>query len=77
MKAKIVDVLRRLLAHNDRPAVSIDENTSLFSAGLNLDSLMAAQLSVMLEGEFGKDPYSAGLIPVSVGDILRFYEESK
>jgi acyl carrier protein len=37
--------------------------------------LEAAELSAMLEDEFGSDPFSAGgELPENVGDILAFYE---
>jgi acyl carrier protein len=53
------------------------EDTSLFGDGLELDSLEAAELSVMLEDAFGVDPFSsADQMPQTVGDILAFYEVS-
>ena len=47
---------------------------SLWGEGLGLDSLEAAELSAMLEDEFGSDPFSAGGdLPEKVGDVLAFY----
>ena len=40
-----------------------------------IDSLEAAELSAMLEDEFGTDPFSAGEeMPETVGEVLAFYE---
>ncbi|HWJ10141.1 MAG TPA: hypothetical protein VNS46_12240 [Nocardioides sp.] len=47
----------------------------LYGGGLELDSLEAAELSAMLEDEFGTDPFSAGdEMPETVGEVLAFYE---
>lgn len=49
-------------------------HTGLWGDGLGLDSLEAAELSAMLEDEFGSDPFSAGgELPATVADILDFY----
>ena len=48
--------------------------TGLWGEGLELDSLEAAELSALLEDEFGTDPFSeGGDLPETVGDILAFY----
>jgi acyl carrier protein len=50
------------------------DETGLWGDGLGLDSLEAAELSAMLEDEFGSDPFSAGGdLPERVGDIVAFY----
>ncbi|HVK28001.1 acyl carrier protein [Nocardioides aromaticivorans] len=50
-------------------------DTDLYGGGLELDSLEAAELSAMLEDEFGTDPFSAGEeMPETVGEVLAFYE---
>ena len=50
------------------------DETGLWGDGLGLDSLEAAELSAMLEDEFGTDPFSAGGdLPERVGDIVAFY----
>lgn len=41
---------------------------------LGLDSLELAELSAILEDELGTDPYSEGLTPVTVGELLAFYD---
>ncbi len=54
--------------------VSLD--ASLFSEGVGLDSLDVAELSAVLEDEFGSDPFSTGLMPETIGDIVAFYDET-
>ena len=48
---------------------------SLLHEDLDLDSLELAELSVTLEDEFGVDPYSAGLMPRTVGEVIAFYHD--
>lgn len=54
-------------------AVDFDRDTSLFADGIGLDSLSTAELSAMLEDDFGTDPFSAGQMPRTIGEILDFY----
>ena len=73
VEARVIETIRRLLARYARTD-SVTPQSRLYSDGLGLDSLGAAELSTMLEMAFGRDPYSAGLIPRSVDEIVRFYE---
>ena len=53
----------------------LPDELPLFGDGLALDSLEAAELSVVLEDTYGRDPFSAGgELPQTVGDVLSFYE---
>jgi len=53
----------------------LPDGLPLFGDGLALDSLEAAELSVVLEDTYGRDPFSAGgELPQTVGDVLSFYE---
>jgi len=53
----------------------LPDDLALFGDGLALDSLEAAELSVVLEDTYGRDPFSAGgELPATVGDVLSFYE---
>ncbi|MEH3034309.1 MAG: hypothetical protein PGN07_09795 [Aeromicrobium erythreum] len=47
--------------------------TPLYSDGAGLDSLETAELSATLEDVHGSDPYSAGDMPQTLGEILAFY----
>ena len=51
-----------------------DRSTPLFADGLGLDSLETAELSALLEDEYGKDPFSSETMPQTVGDIVDFYD---
>jgi acyl carrier protein len=50
---------------------------TLYADGIGLDSLETAELSALLEDEFGADPFSAGdELPQTGGEILSFYDEA-
>ena len=67
----IVDTIRTLLARRDGDIpVTLDSN---LHADLDLDSLELAELSAILEDDLGRDPYTAGVVPRTVGDIVGFY----
>jgi acyl carrier protein len=68
-------VIAEFLQRNDKPPAELTDDLGLFGDGLGLDSLEAAELSAVLEDEFGSDPFSSGDdLPQTVGDILAFYE---
>ncbi|MDT4940506.1 MAG: acyl carrier protein [Pseudonocardiales bacterium] len=54
--------------------VEFDRSTPLYADGIGLDSLETAELSAVLEDEFGRDPFSAETMPQTVGDILDFFD---
>lgn len=71
------DVIDTFLKRADRSIDDVTHETDLWGEGLGLDSLEAAELSVMLEDAFGVDPFStAEEMPQTVGDVLSFYEVS-
>ena len=43
---------------------------------LKLDSLEVAELSVLLEDDLGKDPYSEGVEPRTIGEVVEFYKSA-
>ena len=51
-----------------------DRSTPLYAEGIGLDSLETAELSAVLEDEFGSDPFSSETMPETVGDILDFFD---
>jgi acyl carrier protein len=55
---------------------SIDVNLTLDSVieELGLESLDVAELSAILEDDLGRDPYSAGFLPHTVGEIIEWYK---
>lgn len=66
-------VVRDYLIAVEKMPDAFDANVKLFADGAGLDSLETAELSVILEDEFGTDPYSEGQTPETVGDIVNFY----
>lgn len=75
-KDQVFDVLEALLSRRDRPSVAVASGTALYTEGLGLDSLETAELSAMLEARIGHDPYSAGELPQTVGDLLAYYDQA-
>jgi acyl carrier protein len=53
----------------------VDLDTSLYSEGIGLDSLDVAELSAVLEDEFGEDPFSVGQMPETIAEIAAFYQK--
>jgi len=68
VRATITEFLQRV-----GKAAEFDSSTRLFADGLGLDSLETAELSALLEDEHGRDPFSAGDMPQTVGEIEAFY----
>lgn len=71
---RVVGVVTNLLTRQKRTAPVIDAKTPLYAGGLGFDSLAAAELSTLLEMEFGKDPYSDGKVPQTIADIVGYYD---
>ncbi len=71
-------VISAFLQRAEKGAEGWDDGTGLWGDGLGLDSLEAAELSAVLEDEFGSDPFSAGGdLPERVGDVVAFYAAVK
>lgn len=64
--------IRNFLGRVNKPT-EFEDSTPLFADGLALDSLETAELSAILEDEFGTDPFSEGTIAETVGEIYAFY----
>ena len=67
------ETFRSFLQRVDKD-VEFDRHTPLYASGIGLDSLETAELSAVLEDEFGRDPFSSDTTPQTVGDILDFYD---
>jgi acyl carrier protein len=66
----IAELLSR--REGDAEPVTITAETAIYD-DLEMDSLEIAELSVLLEDEFGKDPYSQGMVPQTVGELVGFF----
>lgn len=64
--------LQKFLERSNRSA-DVDASAGLYADGLGLDSLETAELSAFLEDEVGTDPFTEGLLPQTVGELLDFY----
>ncbi|WP_375000998.1 phosphopantetheine-binding protein [Aeromicrobium sp. CTD01-1L150] len=66
-------VVRTFLQEAAKLSDDFEATTPLYADGAGLDSLETAELSAILEDEFGSDPYSAGDMPQTVAEIQAFY----
>jgi acyl carrier protein len=71
--AEVVAVIQEFLERILKPA-ELTPATELYADGIGLDSLETAELSALLEDEFGADPFSTEEMPQTVGEILAFYD---
>jgi acyl carrier protein len=69
----IVQSIRTLLRRREQADVDVDVNADLYD-DLHLDSLEVAELSATLEDDLGRDPYSEGLTPRTVAEVVEFYD---
>ena len=70
---RVVTILQGLLARRDEPPAEVAPESALYTEGLNLDSLEVAEFSAVLEEEFGRDPFTDGELPKTLGDVLSYY----
>lgn len=75
LRVQVEGVVRKFLASHNK-GTDADLGTPLFADGVGLDSLETAELSAVLEDEFGRDPFSVGDMPQSIGEVLDFYGAS-
>lgn len=68
----ILDVIRELLARRGAVGIEIRHESKL-AEELGLDSLELSELSAALEDDLGRDPYTEGLVPETVGDLVNYY----
>ncbi len=73
-RTDVSEAIRAFLGRANK-ATEFDEATPLFAEGLALDSLETAELSAILEDEFGSDPFSAGEVAETVGEIYAYYDK--
>jgi len=75
-QADIVGVIKECMRRANLPDRPIERDTGLYTDGIGFDSLATAELSAVLEDEFGSDPFLEADLPQTVGDILDFYERA-
>jgi acyl carrier protein len=67
------ETLRSFLIRVEKDT-DFNRDTPLYADGIGLDSLETAELSAVLEDEYGTDPFSGDEMPQTVGDIVDFYD---
>jgi len=74
-KTAVIDAINKVIEdrETDDEEVDVTLDSRLYE-DLRLDSLEIAELSRMLEEEFGTDPYNEGLAPETVGEVIAFYQ---
>lgn len=70
--AKVTTIIQTILQQNGIERSEFPANISLYEDGLGLTSLDAATFSVVLEREFGADPYATGQFPQTIDQVVEF-----
>ena len=71
---QVEKIVREFVATTKPEAAGFASDASLYADGVGLDSLETAELSSLLEDEFGVAPFSAAeRMPQTLADILAFY----
>jgi acyl carrier protein len=71
---RVEKTIRSFLKRAKKSDKGMKLDASLYAEGIGLDSLETAELSAVLEDELGRDPFSEGAMPETIGDIVKFYE---
>ena len=77
VRGTIIAEMRRIAVEQRKTLAPLDNDAQLMTCGL--DSLGFAVLVARLEEQLGTDPFSAAdevALPVTVGDLVRFYEQA-
>jgi acyl carrier protein len=72
-QADVERTIQSFLAEANKAVDTLSPELTLYADGIGLDSLETAELSAVLEDEFGSDPFNSETMPRTVGDILAFY----
>jgi acyl carrier protein len=75
-QADVLGIIKEGMRRANLPDRDIERDTGLYAEGIGFDSLATAELSALLEDEFGTDPFLEADLPQTVGDILDFYERA-
>jgi len=71
--AAVEKTITEFLTQVEKLPASVTPDLVLHADGIGLNSLEIAELSAILEDEFGTDPFSGDEMPETIGDILDFY----
>lgn len=70
----ILTMLQEQLGRRGTNAVTVSPQARLME-DLEMDSLEMAELSAELEDKIGRDPFSQGIIPDTVAELIAFYDQ--
>jgi acyl carrier protein len=73
-EANITEAIQKLLDQRGTPGLEIRPEAKL-AEDLDFDSLELAELSAELEERLGRDPYTEGIVPETVGELVGYYGE--
>ena len=68
----VLTALRALLERREQGEVEVTMDSAIYD-DLLLDSLEVAEFSAVLEDDLGSDPYTAGVVPRTVREVVAFY----
>lgn len=74
IREQLIDLIRQILARKQLTIDVVTDDDLLYQAGIGLDSLDLAELSVQLELRFGRDPFSQGRFVRTFGELSRFFD---
>jgi acyl carrier protein len=69
----VLKAVRGLLRRRKDAPTVVGLDSELYD-DLKLDSLEVAELSATLEDDLGRDPYTEGLVPRTIGEVVEFYD---
>lgn len=69
----VTEAIETLLARRGASHLAVT-GASKLTPDLGMDSLELAELSAVLEDELGHDPYSDGIVPETVAELIGYYE---
>jgi acyl carrier protein len=68
----VLETIRTLLGRRGAADIPLNAESKL-TGDLGFDSLELAEVSAVLEDELGSDPFSEGILPETVGELIGFY----
>lgn len=72
-KTTVVNSIRSLLKRRKVEDLDFGDDADLYE-DLEMDSLEVAEFSAALEDDLGRDPYSEGQTPRTVGEVIKFFD---
>jgi acyl carrier protein len=69
----IVATIEDLIQRRKADAIVVGPASNLL-ADLAMESLELAELAAVLDDELGRDPFSEGIFPESVAELVAFYD---